>query len=1036
MKKLYLTLCILLSAFAMIAQDRTVSGTIVDSEGQPLPGVNVLIQNTSLGTVSDIDGKFSINVSDNQTVLVFSYVGFQTKEITVGSKNSFNVEMALDVTSLNEVVVTAFGLEKEKKALGYSATEINNKEFVRAREQNFVNSLSGKVAGVQITQASSGLGSSSKVVIRGNNSIGNNNQPLYVVDGIPIDNSSGLNGADEWGNGSGSPLGIGGVDLGSGISDLNPDDIESVTVLKGPSASALYGARGANGVIMITTKKGSAKGVTVSYGANFTVEQAAVLPEFQNEYGTGSQGIVGPTYDEILTQSSWGPRMDGSQQPTWTGDGDMAAYTAQPDNFKDFFELGHSFTNSVAVTSGGETGSFRLSYTDLQSEGILPGNKLNRKSITARGNATLGKLKSDTKISYANQQVAQRPTLSLWPDNPILTMSQMGRNVRIEDLQNYKKDDGSSNTPLGGFYNNPYFVQHANNNRDTRNRVFGFTSLTYELTDWLSVMGRAGTDFTVQKYKDIVPIGHTFRPTGTLGELQFTTQETNIDFLVMFDKQINSDFNLSLNFGGNHRQNFSETLGFDGDTWIANNNFNVSNLTNSRTISSIGEKEVNSVYGFGQLSYQNMIFLDFTGRNDWSSTLPKDNWSFFYPSLSASVVLSDLLELDGNTFSFLKLRGSWAQVGNDTDPYQLFPVYDFQGGVTYNGQPVASNDPNRKNPELKPELTTSTEIGLDARFFSSRLSVDATYYNASTQDQILLTNTPLTSGYKSVLRNAGEIKNRGVELALGATLVKNNLITWETNITFTKNQSEVVELYDDITRYVLTQGGGGGKIQVVADIGQPYGEIIGFTQRTNDAGEKVYSATGLPERSEQMISHGNINPDFLSGIANTINYKNFSFYFLVDIKKGGTVVSVRDAMMNRAGTSIASLEGRESGLTITGVTDNGGGFEPLTVTGVNPQEYHNAVWNNGILDDFVYNAGFVKMREMSLTYSVPQTALNNLPIQSLNVSLIGRNLFFFKKHTPNFDPETSFSTANGASGIETFALPSTRSIGVNLNLTF
>lgn len=1045
MKKFYILLLLTVSfSSVLLAQERTVSGTVQDTDGQPLPGVNILIKGSNVGTVTDFDGKFSLSVPGESTILLFSYVGFETQSVTVGSQSTFDINLATDITALSEVVVTAFGLEKEKKALGYSATELSNKEFVRARETNFVNSLSGKVAGVQITPAASGLGSSSKVVIRGNNSIGNNNQPLYVVDGIPIDNSSGLSGSDEWGNGvsgaagGSSPLSIGGVDLGSGISDLNPDDIESVTVLKGPSASALYGARGANGVIMITTKKGGGRnGVSVSYSTNLTMEQAAVLPEFQNEYGTGNQGVLGPTYDEILTQSSWGPRLDGSTQPTWTGDGDTAPYTAQPDNFKDFFRNGYSWTNSFAVTSNGENGSVRLSYTDLQSQGIVPGNELDRKSVTLRGSGTMGKLTSDTKISYTNQNTQNRPTLSLWPDNPVLTLSQMGRNVRIEDLRNYQKEDGSSNTPLTGFFNNPYFVQKANHNEDTRNRVFGFTSLTYKFNDWLSIMGRAGTDFTSQKYVDIVPIGHTFRPNGTFGELQFITQETNLDFLLMFNKGLSEDINLSLNFGGNHRKNFSETIGFNGDTWIARNTFTVSNLANSTAVSNIGNQEVNSLYGFGQLSYQNMIFLDFTARNDWSSTLPSDNWSFFYPSVSTSVILSDLLDLNNGALSFLKVRGSWAQVGNDTSPYQLSPVYNFQGGVTYNGQPVASNDPNRKNPLLKPEITTSSEFGVDARFFNGRITLDATYYQSSTKDQILLTSTPLTSGFATVLRNAGEIQNNGVELALGATVVSNSNFSWQTDITFTRNNSEVIELYDDVTRFLLTQGGGGGKVQVVADVGEAYGEIIGFTYRRDpDTGDIVYGSTGLPERSEEMVSFGNINPDFLAGIANTFTYKNFTLYTLIDIKSGGEVVSVRDAVMNVAGTSVASLEGREGGFTVTGSTDNGTSLEPITVNDVNVQDYHRAVWNNGILDDFVYNAGFVKMREMSLSYAVPSAILGDSPFSAMNVSLVGRNLFFFKKHTENFDPETSFSTANGSGGIETFALPSTRSYGFNLSVTF
>lgn len=1032
------------------AQTRTLTGKVTGADdGAALPGVNVSVKGTTTGTITDIDGNYKLDVSESD-VLVFSYIGYATQELTAGSKSVADIVLAVDAEQLDEVVVTALGIEKSTKALGYSATEIGNEEFTRARETNVVNSLSGKVAGVQITQSSAGLGSSSNVVIRGNASVGGNNQPLYVIDGIPMDNSSAISGADEWGNpvsgptGSAGALGNGGSDLGSGISDLNPDDIESMSVLKGPAATALYGSRGANGVIMITTKKNSKKGLGVDFSSTYTMEQAAVLPKFQNEYGTGSQGVIGPDYNTLLTQSSWGPRMDGSQQITWTGDGELAPYSAQPDNFKDFFETGHTFSNSVAVSHGSDQGFVRLSVTDVSSEGIVPGNTLDRTSFTLRGKSTLGgKLTADAKISYVNQKVENRPPLSLWPDNPVLTLSQMGRNVSIDDLKTYQKADGSSNSPLSGFFNNPYYVSYANENEDTRNRFFGFTSLEYKVTDWLSAMVRVGTDFTSQKYRDIVKIGHTFRPTGTFGDLLITNQETNADWLLKFNKDFGSDLSVNVNVGGNTRRNYAETIGFGGDTWIAPNTYTVSNLTNSTSVSNIIRRRVNSLYGTASVSYKNILFLDVTGRNDWYSTLPEDNNSLFYPSVSTSVVVSDLLNMDYDVLSFLKVRASWAQAGNDAAPYSLYPVYNFQGGITYNGNPVANAEPNKKNENLRPEVTTSVEVGLDARFWNDRLNLDFTYYTASTEDQIFQASTPLTSGYTSVAKNAGEIKNSGVEIALGAKVIESADLNVDFNVTFTKNKSEVISLYDDVTRYVLTQGGGGGKVQVVADVGKPYGEIIGFGHQINpEDGSKVYTASGMPVRSSEMQSFGNINPDFLAGFGSTVSYKNFSLYFLVDMKYGGNVMSVRDAVMNSAGTSVASLEGREGGLSIAGsqisgtASDGSNTYTPLTVDGVNAQTYHSTIWSNGILNDFVYDAGFIKMREISLSYNMPSALLSKTPFSRASLSLVGRNLFFFKKHTENFDPETSFSTTNGGNGIETFALPSTRSYGVSLNISF
>lgn len=1037
MKKFLLIGLFLAFLMPEVAAQRQVSGTVTEAgDNSPLPGVNIILKGTSTGTTSDVDGAYRLEIPEGEdAVLIFSFIGYRTEQVTVGNRSVVDLALEQDITQLGEVVVTAFGIEREKKALGYAATEVNEEEFTRARENNVVNSLSGKVAGLQVMQSSTGVGSSSKVVIRGNNSIASNNQPLYVVDGVPVDNSSSVAGADQWGNPVSGGVGAGGVDLGSGISDINPDDIESVTVLKGPSASALYGSRGANGVIMITTRSGARKrGMGVTFSTNYTLDQPAVFPEFQNEYGTGNQGVVGPTYDEVVTQSSWGPRMDGSQQPTWTGPGETAAYSPQPDNFKDFFRNGHSFTNTLAVSKSGDVGAVRLSYTDLKSKGIVPANELERRSLTVRGQAKLNdRFTSDTKLSYVNQQVDNRPPLSRWPDNPVLTLSQMGRNIRIDDLKDYLNDDGSSRSPLTGYFNNPYYVAHAMNNRDVRNRLFGFTSLDYKFTDWFSAMVRVGTDYSTQKYRSIVPLGHTFTPEGAFNDVLYNLQETNADFLLKFNKNIGTDFNISLNFGGNHRYNTYEAIGFTGNNWIAGNTYTVSNLANPVNISSISRKEVNSLYAFGQVSYKNMIFVDVTGRNDWSSTLAKDNWSFFYPSVSTSFVLSDIFGMDYDKITFLKVRAGWAKVGNDTDPYQLSPVYDFQGGVTYNGQPVASNDPNKKNPDLKPEETTSYEFGLDTRFLANRFSFSATYYSSSTKDQILRANTAITSGFKTVLINAGEIRNNGIELSLDSRLLTGEGLNWDLGLVLSRNTSEVVELYDDVDRHVITLGGGGFPIQVVADKGQPYGQIYGNTFKTDDNGNRVYTATGMPIASDEMVSFGDINPDFLAGVTNTLSYKNLSFYFLIDIKKGGKIVSVRDAFMNSAGTSVITAEHRNNGLSVSGVTEEG---DAITVDDVNVQNYHNSILSNGILTPFVYDAGYVKLREVALSYNLPSALLQNLPFSNVKVSLIGRNLFFFNRDTENFDPESSFSTVNGASGIETFALPSARSYGFNLSLSF
>lgn len=1032
MRKKLLLFAFLLVCAAFGVQGQTVSGTITDEkDGSPMPGVNIVVKGTTTGTTSDLDGNYSISASSDD-VLVYTFLGYTRLEIKVGNRSSYNVSMTEDAEQLQEVVVTALGISREKKSLGYTVTEVQGDALATVKETNVINSLSGKVAGVVITQASGGPAASSRVVIRGNSSLTGNNQPLYVVDGIPIDNSAfGSTG----GGGTGE---FNRTDYGSGISDLNPDDIETMSVLKGPNAAALYGSRASNGVILITTKKGRAgKGVGVTYTTNMQWDTPLVLPKFQNEYGQGNNGAVGATLDDLLQQSqSWGGRLDGSQQQYYTGE--TRPYVAQPNNVEDFFRTGWTWVNTLTFEGGDADKNVRLSYTNMQNKSIIPNADMNRHNINLRGFAKLGKrLTIDSKITYFVQDAENRPWLGSTADNPISPLFVMPRNIALSDMRMYQNPDLSVRSWANG-QSNMYWAQFENTNDDRRQRVQGFMKATLEITDWLSIFGRVGSDFVDQSITQIFPTGHVFYPTGRRSDQTPRTNETNADFLLMFDKTWSEKFHLNFNFGGNHSYRRFEALNTRGENFKIPTN-NAYDNVEDRFISHTPprEKIVNSLYFSGSFGYDDWLYFDFSGRGDWSSSLYSydrgNTEAYYYPSTSLALLFNEMLDMSDNVLSFSKLRFSWSRVGNDTDPYRTQDNIYFSDADGYRGTTSIRRPSTRNNPDLKEETSDAFEIGAELKFFNNRLYLDANYYNIRTFDQIMPVPVAATTGYNFFLENVGEIRNEGFELLIGGTPINNPNFRWDMSLNMARNRNWLIDLIEGTDRFVFSNLNTGG-VTVEARVGENYGNIYGPDYSYTDDGQIILGENGLPIRSSEPVLLGNYQPDLTGGFSNSFFYKGFTLNLLVDFRFGGEAYSFTERTLDASGVSVNSLEHRD-GVVIDGVINTGTAETPVYVPNtveVTGQQF----WGNhsGIASNYIKDLTNIRLREMSLTYNMPARWFGPNGIKKLSVGFVGRNLFFFHKEIDSADPEASYSVSNNGQGILYLNMPSTRSYGFNLSL--
>jgi len=1051
-----------------VQQDESLrKGTVLSADdGLGLPGVSVVIKGTTVGTSTDIDGAFTIK-AEKGDILIFSFMGMVSQEFTVVDTKPIEISLRSDALQMEEVVVTALGISRDKKSLGYAVTKVDGDEITKTKAVNLTSSLNGRVAGVNIS-SSAGFGGSSNIVIRGGSSISGNNQALFVIDGVAISNTS-ITGKNTLRGGY-----EGGYDYGNFASDINPEDVESVSVLKGASATALYGARGANGVVIITTKKGKSRkgmGVSVSSSVNFETINKKTLPNYQNDYGAGywdnfdthttPEGVdqkVVMMYDD----ASWGPKFDPNLMvrhwDSWDPSdpenyGKTRAWVA-PDNMDEFFETGVLWVNSVALDGGSEKGNYRLSYTNTDQKGTMPNQSLKKNNLNFNGNFNLTeKLSIQVNSQYNRTESKGRPGLGYSSTNSLSFMGSMmwhQRNLDFKRLKNYQTASGEQKTwnrasasdPTPVYWDNPYWTRAKNYQNDLRNRIVGSVALNYKISSWLSASMKATTDhFDFLNEERIAK--------GGKGISDYTKQirtetEDNFQVNLNIDKRFDEDFHLTGLVGIAQRNNeyIGSTISTVGGL-VVDNVYSIAN-SKSKEIAHEGwkqEQRVNSVFGSFSLGYKNFLYLDLTGRNDWSSTLPSGNNSFFYPSVSTSFVFSELTDL--SFLNYGKLRLNWAQVGNDTGISRLRNVYYANGSFGNATKYEASNTIN--NPELKPELTTSYEIGLDLSLFQNRVGLDFSYYNKKSKDQIIGASIPSATGYNYKYLNSGEIENKGVEIGLKLVPIKTKDFTWNMNLNWSKNVSEVLSLAPGVDDYVLNSNGA----KVIARVGEEFGIITGTDYVRDENGNKLI-ADGRYVKSSPGEIIGKATPDWIGGISNSFTYKGFTLSSLISVHWGGDIYSYTEKYGRMSGVLAETAGLNELGNEKRDAIADGGGVllqgmnamwsdsdqayvsdGTANTTRTTAEKFHS--WSNPDAE-FMVDGTYVKLRELSLSYRFPKTFFGNLPVQDVSVSLIGRNLATLYKKSDHFDPEVVNGV--GVGGLEGGSLPSKRTIGCSLKFNF
>jgi len=1075
MKKLLLFFLVMTALASYSWAQQVVTGTVKSGDdGIALPGVAIVIVGTTQGTVSDGSGNYRLEVPAGSR-LKFSYVGYQSQEIDVGSQSVINISLAADVTQLGEIVVTALGIEKDTKSLGYSVTSVQGESFTEARENNLANALEGRVAGVNVSKNAGGPAGSSRVIIRGNKTLLGGNQPLYVIDGIPLDNS-GFGQAGMWG----------GRDEGDGMSSINPDDIESITVLKGANAAALYGSRAANGVINIVTKKGSSrKGIGVEFNSNFVMERVNDLTDFQRDFGQGGNVLSDPndpnspriavaprTQSEAYNwgTSNWGPKL-GSVPSAIQFDGVTRPYTDQGDNWPKYFETGKQWTNSLALSGGSESQSFRFAFSDLRGSSVIPNAGFDRQNLSLSANSRFGKnLVLNAKILYSHEYAKNRPYLSDSPANGILSMYYIPSNI---DVNNYKGDpdklgaipatqDQASLTLWGkiageefqqannNWHQNPWWTAYQFDNDDWRDRIIASGQIRYNFTEWLFAQGRIGMDWYTRRETDLVPQGTGYQRGGSIGIGENRVKELNAEWTLGFDKTFGS---ISVNafVGGNMMRSSNERMSLSG------NGFNVpffNAINNSITRNwgyGFGQYGINSLFGSAEVGYNGFLFLTATARNDWFSVLNDDFNSILYPSVGASFVFSEAFDLP-DAISFGKLRASWAQVGGATvGAYGTNLTYSLNGN-SHLGYTMASfssafgNNGTIPNPEIQPLTSTEIEFGIDMRFLDNRLGIDFTYYSQKTTEDILNATISRASGFGATRVNVGELQNKGIEVLLTATPVRSAL-TWDVSLNLAKNNNKVVSLIEGVDELVLEEPR--ARVAFIKHIvGQPFGVIVGREQMTDDTGTPVFYQNGRMKGTADMVILGNGVPDLTGGFENSFTFKNFNLSALLDFKFGGDVLSGTNMRMTSSGKHKQTLQGRagEAPLHVTGVYQSGtaGDGSPI-YTAIDRDLLPNeaqSYWGNaggsdadGIASMFMYDASFAKLRHVTLGYNFPRTMLGKTPFQNLSLSFVARNLAILYRNVDNIDPESGYTTSN-SQGFDYFGMPATRTYGFNLRATF
>jgi len=1037
-RKLLLMLSLSFLVTLVYAQQRQITGTVRDNAGAPIAGATVVQKGTTGGSSTDESGAFNLTVTGNNPVLVISSVGFASQEVSVGSGNTVSVTMQPAAGNLSEVVVTALGIRRERKSLGYAVQEIKGSDVVESREPNLANALTGKVAGLQVVRSSTGPAGSSKMVLRGYNSLSGDNQPLIVVDGLPISNFTGATNNDYW-----NPS----LDMGNGIADINPEDIESISVLKGPSAAALYGSRAGNGVIMITTKTGrKQKGIGLTLSSSLGFESIFTSPELQNSFGQGSNA----SYDETAAWS-WGPKISGQQVKNWNGQ--MVPLTAY-DNLNNYFnKSGVTQNHSISFQQQIQSTSVYTSFNRLEDKSMLPGVKLTRNNLMARAITKFGnndRWTTDTKVQFTDAKANNRPMGGPNPTNGYYMMNLLPRSIDIRDFSAGKNDLGKMLWWSGANNQvNPYWSIHNNLNQDTRSRFIMNASLKYEFNDWLNAEIKGGGDMYTTENDARTYSGSPLTATGRYSLGKQTFRETNYSTLITANKpNLFGKVGGMLTLGGNlMHQKFSSVSAGAGELRVPNL-FSINNAVGNPSVGEgFTQKKINSAFGSVQFNYDEFLYLDATFRNDWSSALIEANRSFFYPSVSLSYIFTDMLENMGANIpgwlSYGKLRASYATVGNDMPPYQLYNVYTI--GVDPRGTTTASRRNVLRDPYIKNELIKSTELGAELRFLNNRLGLDFSWYKSNATNQIIDLPMDPQSGYNARTINAGNIQNEGIELVANARILTNpSSLQWNMMFNYSTNRNKIIELAENVSSYQL---GGFDDISVRAVVGSLYGDIYGtqFRRVTDESspnyGQLLLNASGLPERDPQVIKLGNQQPKAMLGWNNTFAYKGLQLGFQVDARLGGKMFSGTLADMQERGTSaLTVVNGGRDSMVVEGVIWNATTSKYETNNKrVAPQQYWTAVAgvsNMGITEANLYDATNVRLRHLQLSYDLPSKLVSRTPLQRAKIGVSMNNVWMIKSYMHGLDPESVFATGTNAVGFENGSAPTVRTFLVNLVLGF
>lgn len=1036
----------------------TISGTVTNEQQEPLPGASLRVVETGKVTMADKDGRFNISAPAGQYSVEVTFISFKKQlvgNIVVAEEETTPLRITLQTAhnALNEVVVTALGIKKNERALGYSVAQLNSKDVSDVPQPNVLNALSARVPGVNVRSTGADPGSSVMVTIRGQSSLSKDNQPLYVVDGVPVapaiqNPTQGIDGKQT-------------IDYGSPISDISADDIASISVLKGASAAALYGSRAGAGVILITTRSGAVKkGLGVSFNSTALFDKAWLFPNFQHEYGAGDW--IGAT--NTNTTSAWGPRLDNATEMVqWnspldaTGKPIPIAWKSYPNRIKDFFNTGSTFTNNIAVFKSSDVGNFRISYANMQNKGIVPNTGMKRDNLTFSGTYHMNKaIHLSSNIAYTNNRSNNRP--SAYSESVTTQLYKITPNVNIHDLKNYwipGKEGLQQFNPLST-EDNPYLIAYEETNGYTRNRLTGNVQLSLDIRPNLNLMLRTGLDYYAQDMDEKRPFSAKRNPKGAYYVENNIFKEQNTDFLLTYKPTLKGNFSFSIAAGGNRMDQETKS----GRQWTGSLTLpGIYNLSNAaagslQVAQGYAHKRINSLYALGEMNYKQQLYLTITGRNDWSSTLPAANNSYFYPSVSASAILSDILHIKEGALSYLKVRANWSQVGADTDPYQLYNTVPFNSD--WGTVKRATVSFSQKNNQLKPEIATSYEAGADVSFFHDRLGFNFTWYKTNNRNQILQVPATIASGASSMLVNAGNIQNSGLEISLHGIPVKGKF-TWETSVNFTRNRNKVITLTDAVSTYMLGSTDGNNiayLIQEGTQMGDFYTRSWLKVKDGEYAGQALLNSKGLQQQDPEFKKIGNYNPDFMLGFTNNFRFRNFSLNMLIDWRNGGQYYSYVAKSLIQDGRTTNTLRGRDAangglpwtdasgnkrndGMIMEGVIANADGtYRKNDVIIPAPDYYDNKYWK--YYENETYSATYVKLKEITVSYTFNNKLLKAIPfVSNLSLSLIGANLYTWTKAGMGYDPETTMSLSTQRfQGVGHWTLPGTRSYGAKLSCNF